>query len=228
MTMIYVIGGLALLALVFLPQVWVRNVIARHSKPRDDFPGTGGELARHLLDEAGLESVELELTKGGDHYDPSDKTVRLSEANYNGRSLSAVAIAAHEVGHAIQDAQGYGPLKVRTKFAGSVQKIEKIGGVIMLATPVMAAITRSPSLIMLELTAGVAILMSSVAFHLVTLPVEMDASFGRALPLLKNGKYLNNKDLPAARDVLKAAAMTYVAAALISLIDIARWVRILR
>ncbi len=74
--MIYVLGGLALLALIFLPQVWVRNVIERHGKPRDDFPGTGSELARHLLDDAGLQSVNLELTKGGDHYDPQAKAVR--------------------------------------------------------------------------------------------------------------------------------------------------------
>ena len=226
--MLYVIGGLALLALIFLPQVWVRNVIARHSKPREDFPGTGGELARHLLDEAGLQSVVVEITTGGDHYDPRDQTVRLSAANHDGRSLSAVAIAAHEVGHALQDAQGYRPLKLRTRFAGTVQKIEKIGGIIMLATPIIAVVSRAPALIAFELATGLLVLMSSVAFHLITLPVEMDASFGRALPILKSGKYLNNKDLPAASLVLKAAALTYVSAALLSLLDIARWIRILR
>ncbi len=226
--MLYVIGGLALLALIFLPQVWVRGAIARHSKPRDDFPGTGGELARHLLDEAGLQSVKVEQTTGGDHYDPRDKTVRLSTANHDGRSLSAVAIAAHEVGHALQDADGYGPLKVRTRFAGTVQKIEKVGGVIMLATPMIAAITRAPSIIAFELAAGLLVLLSSVAFHLITLPVELDASFGRALPILKSGKYLDNKDLPAASHVLKAAAFTYISVALVSLLDIARWLRLLR
>jgi len=226
--MIYAIGGLAFLALIFLPQLWVRGAIARHAVPRDDFPGTGGELARHLLDEAGLQSVGVEMTTGGDHYDPGDKTVRLSDANHNGRSLSAVAIAAHEVGHAMQDAQGYRPLKIRTRFAGSVRKIEKFGGMIMLATPVIAAITRAPSIIALELAIGLLVLMSSVAFHLITLPVEMDASFGRALPILKAGKYLEDKDLPAASHVLKAAAFTYVSAALVSLLDIARWLRLLR
>ena len=226
--MLYAIGGLALLALIFLPQMWVRGAIARHSKHRDDFPGTGGELARHLLDEAGLQSVGVELTNTGDHYDPGDKVVRLGPANHDGRSLSAVAIAAHEVGHALQDAQGYGPLKVRTRYAGVVQKIEKTGGLIMLATPVIAAITRAPSIIALELGTGLLVLFSGVAFHLITLPVEFDASFGRALPILRAGKYLDNKDLPAAEHVLKAAAFTYVSAALVSLLDIARWLRILR
>ncbi len=226
--MLYVIGGLVLLGLIFLPQIWVRSAIARHAKPRDDFPGTGGELARHLLDEAGLQSVVVEMIQSGDHYDPSDKVVRLSEANHQGRSVSAVAIAAHEVGHAMQDADGYKPLKVRTRYAGLVSKIERFGGMVMLATPVIAAITRTPSIIAFELVTGLLILFSTVAFHLITLPVELDASFGRALPILKSGKYLNDKDLPAASHVLKAAAFTYVSVALVSLLDIARWIRILR
>lgn len=226
--MFYVIGGLVFLGLIFLPQLWVRSAIARHSKPRDDFPGTGGELARHLLDEAGLQTVAVESTKGGDHYDPGDKTVRLSLANHDGRSVSAVAIAAHEVGHALQDADGYKPLLMRTKYAGTVSKIERFGGMIMLATPVIAAITRAPSIIVFELAVGLLVLFSTVAFHLVTLPVELDASFGRALPMLKSGKYLNSNDLPAASHVLKAAAFTYVSVALVSLLDIARWLRILR
>ncbi len=226
--MLYVIGGLIFLGLMFLPQVWVRSAIARHAKPRDDFPGTGGELARHLLDEAGLQSVAVEMTDAGDHYDPRDKTVRLSQANHEGRSISAVAIAAHEVGHAMQDADGYKPLRMRTRYAGVVAKIERFGGMVMLATPLIAVITRAPSIIVLELALGLTILFSTVAFHLITLPVELDASFGRALPILKSGKYLDNKDLPAASHVLKAAAFTYVSVALVSLLNIARWLRILR
>lgn len=226
--MFIVFAGLAFLALTFLPGFWVKRVIAQNAVHRDDFPGTGGELARHLLDEAGLQSVGVEVTERGDHYDPADRMVRLSKANHDGQSLSAVAIAAHEVGHALQHAEGYGPFKTRMRFAGIVHKIEKVGGAVMLATPVIAAATRLPSIVAVEIGLGLAILSSSVAFHLVTLPVELDASFGRALPILKSGKYLNKHDLPAASHVLKAAAYTYVAAALVSMIDIARWVRILR
>lgn len=226
--MIFVVLGLALLALIFLPQFWIRWVIATHGKPRDDLPGTGGELARHLLDEAGLQNIKVELTKDGDHYSPDELVVRLSENNLNGRSLSAVAIAAHEVGHAIQHRDGYKPLLVRSKMAAYVFNIERVGGAILLATPIIGILTKAPAIIGLQLLAGFAVLSSSIVFHLVTLPVEFDASFGRALPILKSGKYLDDKDLPAASHVLKAAAFTYVAAAFVSLLDIARWLRILR
>ena len=227
--MIYLIIGLAFMALVFLPQYWVWFVIARHSVERHDFPGTGAELARHLLDEAGLTGVKVEYDdKRGDHYDPVDKAVRLAHDNHNGRSVSAVAIAAHEVSHALQDAQGYGPFKWRTALVVQAHRIEQVGSIVLLATPVVALLTRSPVLIGLEILAGLGILGSAIFIHAVTLPVEFDASFGRALPMLKAGKYLAARDLPAARKVLRAAALTYVSGALISLIDIARWIRILR
>src|SRR5690606_21083409 len=112
-----IVLGLLLLALAWLPQIWVRSVLARHSKHRPDFPGTGGELARHLLDGMGLHHVKVEATHAGDHYDPRDKTVRLLPQHLNGRSLTAVVVATHEVGHAMQDATNYKPLKVRTRLA---------------------------------------------------------------------------------------------------------------
>ncbi len=226
--MLFVLAGLAFLALIFGPQLWVKAVIARHSGERSDFPGTGGELAEHLIEHYKLDDVKVEKTKLGDHYDPRDKTVRLSQANYDGRSLSAVAIAAHEVSHAIQDATGYRPLQARTKLAGLALQIEKLGSVVLLASPIMAVVTRAPHIFLLEVGAGLAILASTIVIHAVTLPVEFDASFQRALPILKNGRYLDDHDMPAARQVLKAAAFTYVAAALVSLIDVARWLRILR
>ena len=226
--MIYIILVLLVLLVIFGPQLWVQSAIHRHSKRRDDFPGTGGELARHLLDEAGLQSVGVEKTETGDHYDPLSKVIRLTDANFNGKSVSAVAIAAHEFGHALQDAQGYGPLKLRTAMAGPVRAMEKLGGIILLAIPIIAALSRSPSVVALEIGAGLLIMSTGIAFHLVTLPVEFDASFKRALPILKAGKYLNNKDLPAATQVLRAAALTYVSAALASMLNISRWLRMLR
>ena len=113
---------LALLALVFGPQYWVRRTMARHAGERPDFPGTGAELARHLLDEAGLQNVRVELDEGqGDHYHPVEKAVRLSELNYHGHSVTAVSVAAHEVGHALQDQQNYGPLVWRQKLVVQAQ-----------------------------------------------------------------------------------------------------------
>lgn len=226
--MVVIFVALLLIGLIFLPQLWVRYSIARYAYHREDYPGTGGELARHLLDQANLKDIPVEISKTGDHYDPIDKAVRLSDAHLNGRSLSAVAIAAHEVGHAIQDAQDYLPMKWRTRYAPHVSLIERVGVVLMLATPFVGALTRAPSLILLEILVGITVLSSRIFFHLLTLPVEIDASFGRALPLLKAGNYLDSRDMPAVSQVLKAAAFTYVSAALVSLLDISRWIRLLR
>jgi Zn-dependent membrane protease YugP len=228
--MFYILAALLFLGLLFLPRMWVRNAIASHAGERPDFPGTGGELARHLLDDAGLEHVTVEAlpVEGGDHYDPVAKAVRLSPSSHNGKSVSAVAIAAHEVGHALQDGEGYKPLALRTRMAGAAQKIQAIGSVLLIGAPIVMIITRKPSILLLELGAGLAIMATGIVVHLITLPVEFDASFKRALPILKNGQYLHPDDLPGARKVLRAAAFTYVAAAMVSLLDIMRWLRILR
>jgi len=219
---------LFIVALAVLPTFWVRAVLARHRGDRPDFPGTGGELARHLLDGMGLNAVKVEETAAGDHYDPDVKAVRLLPAHYNGRSLTAVVIAAHEVGHAMQDATHSGMLKTRTRLAKAAVIIEQVGGVVMLAAPLLAIVLRHPAGFLLELGAGFVILSLSVVLNLASLPNEFDASFNRALPVLRQGGYIPDKDLPAARSILRAAAFTYVAAALMSMINIARWLRIFR
>jgi len=216
------------LGLAVLPQMWVRRVIARHSADRPDFPGTGGEFARHLLDEMRLDHVKVEETPLGDHYDPDAKAIRLMPQHFKGRSLAALVIAAHETGHAMQDATGYAPLKARTALARRAIWMERIGAVVMLAAPIMMVLAKGPHILLLEVAAGLTILGMSVAMHAYTLPVEFDASFRRALPVLKAGKYLSDRDLPAARQLLRAAAFTYVAAAAMSLLDVARWLRVLR
>ena len=215
-------------ALAVLPQMWVRRVIAAHDAERTDFPGTGGEFARHILDEMKLGHVKVEETDLGDHYDPEAKVVRLSPQHLNGRSLSAVVIAAHEAGHAMQDATGYPPLQARTRLAKQAIRAEKVGAVVMLAAPIVMALAKAPYLLVLEVFAGVMLLALSILMHAVTLPVEFDASFRRALPVLKAGRYLDDKDMPAAREILRAAAFTYVAAAAMSLLNVARWIRVLR
>jgi Zn-dependent membrane protease YugP len=214
--------------LAMLPGVWVRNVIARHSADRPDIPGTGGQFARHLLDEMRLNHVKVEETNLGDHYDPEAKAIRLTLPNMHGRSLAAVVIAAHEAGHAMQDATGYGPLQARTRMAKQAIRIEKLGAIVMLAAPIMLVLSRTPHVLLFEVVAGIVILGMSIAMHAFTLPVEFDASFRRALPVLKAGRYISDKDMPAARSILKAAAFTYVAAAAMSLLDVARWIRVLR
>jgi hypothetical protein len=216
------------LGLAVLPQMWVRNVIARHSGDRPDFAGTGGEFARHLLDEMKLGHVKVEETSLGDHYDPDAKVVRLLPQHLKGRSLTALVIAAHETGHAIQDATGYRPLKERTRLAKQAVQIEKVGAVVMLAAPIVMVLAKAPQLLIVEVIAGMLILGLALVMHAYTLPVEYDASFRRALPLLEAGRYIPEADMPAARQILRAAAFTYVAAAGMSLLDVARWFRVLR
>jgi Zn-dependent membrane protease YugP len=227
MTLMLIFLG-AVLGLAVLPQMWVRRVIAQHSAERPDFPGTGGEFARHLLDEMRLGHVKVEETPLGDHYDPEAKVIRLLPQHFKGRSLAALVIAAHETGHAMQDATGYAPLKARTELAKRAIWMEKIGAVVMLAAPIMMVLAKGPHLMLIEVAAGLLILGMALAMHAYTLPVELDASFRRALPLLEAGKYIPDRDMPAARRLLRAAAFTYVAAAAMSLLDVARWFRVLR
>lgn len=222
------VGMAVVFGLALLPQMWVRNVIERHSGERPDFPGTGGEFARHLLDEMKLGHVKVETTDLGDHYDPEAKVIRLTDRHFSGRSLSAVVVAAHEVGHAMQDATAYPPLAARTRLARQALRMERVGAVVMLAAPVLMALAKTPHVLIIEVAVGMLIMGTTIVMHAVTLPVEFDASFRRALPVLKAGNYVSRQDLGSARKILTAAAFTYVAAAAMSLLDVARWVRVLR
>jgi len=217
-----------IVGLAMLPQMWVKKIIDRHSGERSDFPGTGGEFARHLLDQMKLAHVKVEESNLGDHYDPEAKAVRLKPEHLKGRSLSAVVVAAHEVGHAMQDAIGYPPLQARTRLAKQAIKMEKVGAVVMLAAPIVLAVAKAPHVLVIEMFCGIMILALSALLHAVTLPMEFDASFRRALPVLKAGRYISDDDMPAARQILRAAAFTYVAAAAMSLLDVMRWLRVLR
>jgi Zn-dependent membrane protease YugP len=223
--MIWILAILAGVALFLGPSLWVQWVMRRHDTPRADFPGSGAELARHLLDEAGLEAVPVEESTS-DHYDPEAKAVRLSKGNYHGRSLTAVTVAAHEVGHALQDRDGYAPLKARGGVVRAAIYADRAVSIGMVGLSVAGGIAVHPRLMLLG---AVAIMLSGllrVGANLVTLPVETDASFNRAMPLL--GRYLPPEDEPAVRRILRAAALTYVAAALISVLNLFRFFRFFR
>lgn len=225
----YIVFALALiLLLLWGPQWWTRRQFTRHQRHREDYPGTGGELARHLLDRFGLQQVAVETAaEQGDHYDPGAKAVRLTETVYSGKSLTAVAVAAHEVGHALQDQAGYAPLRWRTRLVRAAGGLEKLGSGLLLALPVLALVTRSPAVGILMFLAGLASLGTGTLVHLITLPVEWDASFRRALPILRSG-YIPPEDQAGARRILTAAALTYVAGSLASLLNLWRWWAILR
>ena len=213
---------------IFGPQLWTKRVFAKHSAPRPDYPGTGGELARHLLNRFDMEHVKVELTETGDHYDPVIKAVCLTPAIFDGKSLTAITVAAHEVGHAIQDHLGYQPLVERTKLVRVAQGAEKIGAVVMMGIPIAAGLAKTPAAGVLVMLAGLATMGISTLVHFITLPVEWDASFKRALPVLRQGQYLSPKDEQGARSILTAAALTYVAASLASLLNLWRWIAFLR
>ena len=226
--MAIVVVILLILGLVFIPGRWVRRVLERYSEPADRYSGSGAQLARHLLDLHDLQDVKVEATEDGDHYDPIEKTVRLTPDKYDGHSLTAITVAAHEVGHAIQDQQAYTPLRLRTQLVRVVAPIQRVGAGILMVSPFVGAITRVPQIGILMFAAGFLTLASSTLVHLVTLPTEFDASFGRALPMLDQHNILQDADRPHARRLLTAAALTYVSASLMSLLNIARWWAILR
>jgi hypothetical protein len=222
------LGVILLLALVFGPQIWVRRALGKHGAERPDLPGTGGDLARHLLDRAGLDDVVVEETDMGDHYDPDARVVRLLPQHFGGKSVAAVAVATHEVGHALQHARAEPGFERRNRVVRQVIWIDRIATIVLLSTPLLAVLIKAPALIALQIALGVTLLFVRVLVHLVTLPIEFDASFRKALPILEEGRYLPPEDIPAAREVLRAAAFTYVAAALATLLDVARWFRIIR
>ena len=215
--------------LVFWPSYWVKKVLTKYHKPDDLFPGTGGELAVHLLEQLKIDGVTVEETKPGqDHYDPSTKVVRLSPDNFNGKSLTAITVAAHEVGHAMQHESGYRLFKLRNTLVHIAYHTEKLGSIAIFAMPIITLLTRSTVAGGFLFLLGILGIAFGTLVHLVTLPVEWDASFRRAMPVLVKGEYINDAQSKHAHKILKAAALTYVAGSLASLLNFYRWLAILR
>jgi Zn-dependent membrane protease YugP len=223
----YLILVVVVMAVVFGPQWWAKYVLKKYSTPREDFPGTGGELAQHFIDRFELQDTSVERSDHGNHYNPLTRKVGLTEEIFNGKSLTAVTVAAHEIGHAIQHHIDYKPLQLRTRLVQSTWILEKLGSFLLVAMPFAAMLTRIPAVGFAMFIGGVLALGTSVIVHLVTLPVEFDASFNRALPLLEQG-YIGRVDRRAARKILLACALTYVSASLAGLLNLWRWIAILR
>lgn len=220
--------GLIIVAAVFGPGLWVRHVMQRYSEPGDRYPGTGAELVRHLARRLDLPDLRVEPTDQGDHYDPAGKVVRLTPDKHDGRSLTAITVAAHEVGHALQDRDGFAPLRWRTRLVSATHGAERLGAGLLMASPFLGMISRAPAIGMMVFLGGLLSLGTATAVHLVTLPTEFDASFNRALPILHKGGIVRPEDRPHARRLLMAAALTYVAASLMSLLNVARWWALVR
>jgi len=225
--MLYALGVLIVLAIIFGPSLWVKFVMRRYSTEKPEMPGTGGELAKHLIKRFSLKDVEVETTELGDHYDPIEKKVRLSREHYESKSLTAVAIAAHEVGHAIQDHQGDRRLATRTKMVPIVNLLARWSVFIISLSPIIGIIMRHPMPFSLLLFLGLSGFIARMMVHAVTLPIEFDASFSKALPILREGNYVSQSNEKAVSHVLRAAALTYVSAALADILNLSRWIFIL-
>ena len=225
--MFLVAGLLIVLALIFGPSLWVKFVMRKYLSEKPEIPGTGGELAKHLIERFSLKDVTVEITDLGDHYDPIEKKVRLSQEHYESKSLTAIAIAAHEVGHAIQDQQGDKRLATRTKMIPIVNRVARMSAIIISLSPVIGIITRHPIPFSFLLFLGLSGFIARMLIHAVTLPIEFDASFSKALPLLREGKYISQSNEKAVSQILKAASLTYVSAALADILNLGRWIVIL-
>jgi uncharacterized protein len=229
MTMVFDPMGILLMVVIFgmsmLGQGFLSRTFGKYSQIRNSKDITGAEVARDILDAHGLQHVRVEATPGmlTDHYDPISKVVRLSEPNYASPSLAALAVAAHEVGHAIQDAKMYAPLVMRARLAGPLSAVANLGQLALMAGLFMLASSFGQTMLLI----GIIGLGAALVFHLVTLPVEFDAS-NRALALLENNGYLSREENEGARKVLNAAALTYVIAAVSSALQLLYYLGFLR
>jgi len=209
-------------ALIVGPRIWVKRVLTRHDEAREDMPCTGGELARQLLDQHHLQTVKVETTDIGDHYDPDSKAVRLTRDRFERRSLTALTTAAHEVGHALQHASGYRPFVWRSRLAKTSRVAGEIGSVLLLAMPLAAIASRRPVPPIVIGATALSILGVSAAAQLTAVPTELDASFDKALPMLRDG-YIGPEQVEGAREILAACSFTYIAASLLGVLNIWPW-----
>ncbi len=211
-TMILIIPALVF---AFWAQSRVKSTFVTYSEIRARGGVTADSVSRTLLDRFGLQGIRVERVPGNltDHYDPRDKVFRLSDSVGGSTSIAAIGVAAHEVGHAIQDKEGYVPLRLRN----AIVPVVNIGSMGAFPLFLIGLFMGAPVLINL----GIILFAGVVVFHLVTLPVELDAS-ARALKLLSSTGILMNDELGGARKVLNAAALTYVAATIMAIAQLLR------
>lgn len=209
-------------AIIFalIAQVMVKSTFSKYSNEKNEHGYTAKEVARKILDENGLYNVSIEYVNGSltDHYDPSANVIRLSDSVYNSTSVAAIGVAAHEVGHAIQHAQGYAPIKIRQ----AIIPITQIGSSLALPLVFLGMLF---SALQWLIPVGIFLYTGVVLFQAVTLPVEFNAS-GRALKTLDENVILYKDEVRMAKKVLTAAAMTYVAAMFSALMSLLRLILI--
>lgn len=215
----YLIYFALLMIIPIIAQSKVKSAYNKYSKIGTASQFTGAQVARQILDDNGLYDVQIEEVKGtlSDHYDPRKKVVRLSKGIFHGRSMASSAVAAHEVGHAIQDSESYAFLN----FRSALFPVANLGSNFSFILIIAGAILTLPGLI----TTGIALMAVAVLFQLVTLPVEFNASNRAMDQLVASGIILNNEERDT-KKVLNAAALTYVAAALVAVAELIRLILI--
>lgn len=218
-SMLLLIPGMIL---VWFAQQRVQGTYEKYSQVESALGMTGAQVAETILKRMGVENVSVEPVAGvlSDHYDPSAKAVRLSEGIYGSRSLAAAAVAAHECGHVLQDVEGYQAMNLRAALVPAVNLGSNIGPLLIMAGMALGA---AGGISMMFVYIGLILFASTLVFHLVTLPVEFDAS-ARALRLIDEYGILQGEENTGARQVLNAAALTYVATALYSFLQILQYI----
>ncbi|MGY0691759.1 zinc metallopeptidase [Virgibacillus sp. FSP13] len=213
----YIIYFVLLMVIPLLAQSKVKNTYKKYAKKATSSHMTGAEVAQKILNDNGIFNVSVEETRGflSDHYDPRKKVVRLSSDNYHGHSMASSAIAAHEVGHAIQDAESYAFLRFRHALVPVANLGSNMSFILILAGIFMGMM----NLVLL----GIIFMSAAVLFQLVTLPVEYNAS-SRAMEQLVSTGVIRNNEERETKKVLNAAALTYVAAALVAVAELLRFV----
>lgn len=203
------------LIISFWAQTKVNSAFNKYSRVRTINGYTGEQIARQILNEAGLYDIPIEMvnTKLGDHYDPSNRVLRLSPEVYNGSTIAAAGVAAHEVGHAIQHKESYTPLTFRNFIFPVVNISSNLSWIIFIAGLILS--------IKPLVTLGIVMFSAVVLFQIVTLPVEFDAS-NRALNILESRGIIYGEEIKGAKKVLNAAAMTYVAATIMAVSQLIR------
>lgn len=203
------------LLIAMYAQYKVKSTFNKYSKINSSINRTAADIVNDLLQKNEINDISIKRIEGelSDHYDPKNKVLNLSQSIYNSRSIAAIGVAAHEAGHAIQDAKGYTPLKIRAKIVPAAS----IGSNWGLPLAIIGFFLQSQFMIAL----GFIMFLGAFIFHLVTLPVEFNAS-NRALTMLKRNNILNQKELRGAKKVLRAAAFTYVSATLVALVNLIR------
>ena len=206
------------LVVFVLPKFWLNSAMKSNDKELENMPFNAGEFGQLILKENNLEGVRIEETSLVDHYDLTEKTVRVQTGRLSKKSLTSLAIVCHEIGHAIQHKEEYAPLVKRKNIVERTQWLSKIGGVFLYSGLPLILATGSFGLIKICLILVLLSVILGVFIHMITLDVEIDASFNRAMPILK--EKIPSEYHAQCKNVLKAAAFTYVVGALTSFLSL--------